>query len=125
MIISKIFLTCASCFALSLLWQQKEGVSLCAFPEGTRSRDGRMLRFKNGAFKMAHKAGAPVIVFSIVDSHKAMPHGWMFAMKPARGVSKVVFHEPIESEGKTEKELAEAVRQAMIDGLPDYQKPLK
>ena len=72
---------------------------------------------------MVFKAGAPVIPLSIVNSQKVMPTGWMFAMKPSYGTAKIVVHEPIESEGKTEEELAEAVRESMISGLPDYQKP--
>lgn len=108
----------------SLLTDLQEGIHLCTFPEGTRSRTGRMMKFKNGAFKMAHKAGAPVIPISIINSHKVMPTGWMFAMKPSRGTAKIIVHEPVESEGKTEEELAEAVRESMINGLPDDQKPL-
>lgn len=103
---------------------QKGGMHLCTFPEGTRSRSGRLMKFKNGAFKMAHKAGAPVIPISIIGSNKVMPHGWMFAMKPSYGTARVVIHRPIESEGKTEEELVEAVRQSMIRGLEDDQKPL-
>ncbi|KAG7360983.1 1-acyl-sn-glycerol-3-phosphate acyltransferase [Nitzschia inconspicua] len=102
----------------------KDGVHLCTFPEGTRSRDGRMLKFKNGAFKMAYKAGAPIIPISIINSHKVMPTGWMMAMRPAHGLAEVVVHEPVESEGKTEEELAQAVRQSMINGLPEDQVPL-
>jgi len=103
---------------------KKEGIHLCTFPEGTRSRTGRLMKFKNGAFKMAHKAGAPVIPLSIINSHKVMPTGWMFSMKPSYGTAKIVVHEPVESEGKTEEELAEAVRNSMIEGLGDDQKPL-
>jgi len=102
----------------------QEGIHLCTFPEGTRSRSGRLMTFKNGAFKMAHKAGAPIIPISIIGSQKVMPTGWMFSMKPSRGTAKIVIHEPIESEGKTEEELAEAVRQSMIQGLSEDQRPL-
>ena len=101
----------------------QNGVHLCTFPEGTRSRSGRLLPFKNGAFKMAHKAGAPVVPISIVHSNKVMPHGWMFSMKPAYKLAKVVVHDPVESKGRTEEELAEEVRRRMISGLPDDQKP--
>jgi 1-acyl-sn-glycerol-3-phosphate acyltransferase len=82
------------------------------------------LKFKNGAFKMAHKAGAPVIPVSIINSHKVMPTGWMFAMKPSYKTAKIVVHQPVESEGKTEEELAEAVRESLIRGLGEDQKPL-
>uniref|UniRef100_A0A7S4JNW1 1-acyl-sn-glycerol-3-phosphate acyltransferase n=1 Tax=Odontella aurita TaxID=265563 RepID=A0A7S4JNW1_9STRA len=101
----------------------KDGVHLCTFPEGTRSRSGRVMKFKNGAFKMAHKVGAPVIPLSIVASGKVMPSSWLFPCRPSRGIAKVVVHEPIESEGKTEDELATAAREAIISGLPDDQRP--
>ena len=74
---------------------------------------------------MAHKAEAPIIPLSIVNSHKVMPIGWMFSMKPSYKNAKVVVHPPIESKGKTEEELAEAVRESMISGLGEDQKPLK
>jgi 1-acyl-sn-glycerol-3-phosphate acyltransferase len=105
-------------------WGYQDGIHLCTFPEGTRSRTGRIMNFKNGAFKMAHKAGAPVIPISIVNSHKVMPTGWMMAMRPAHGLAQVIVHEPVESEGKTEEELAQAVRESMIQGLPEDQVPL-
>lgn len=97
---------------------------LATFPEGTRSRTGRMLEFKAGAFKMAHKAGAPVIPLSIVNSDKIMPIGWMMAMKPAFPTAEVIVHEPIPSDDKTEEELVAAVRNTMIEGLPENQRPL-
>lgn len=97
---------------------------LATFPEGTRSKTGRMAEFKAGAFKMAHKAGAPVFPISIANADQVMPLGWMMAMKPAFGTAEVVVHPPIASDDKTEDELVTAVRQSMIDGLPDHQKPL-
>ena len=81
--------------------------------------------FKNGAFKMAHKVGAPVIPLSIVASGKVMPSYWLFPIRPSRGVAKVIVHEPIESKNKTEEELANAARDAIISGLPEDQRPKK
>jgi 1-acyl-sn-glycerol-3-phosphate acyltransferase len=103
----------------------KDGVHLCTFPEGTRSKNGRVMEFKNGAFKMAHKAGAPVIPLSIVGANVVQPPNWMFPLMACRKNTKVVVHRPVESKGISEEELAEKVRSAMIDGLPEDQKPLK
>lgn len=101
----------------------KNGVMLCAFPEGTRSKDGKLKPFKNGAFKMAYKAGAPVIPLSICGAAKIQPSNWMFPLKRAGNDVKVVVHEPVESVGKTEAELAEIVREKIISGLPEDQRP--
>jgi len=98
-------------------------VHLTTFPEGTRSRSGKLMKFQGGAFKMAHKMKAPVVPLSIVASGKIMPSHWMFPFKPGRRVCKVVVHDPVESEDKTEEELAQAVREAIISGLPEDQRP--
>ena len=98
--------------------------TLATFPEGTRSRTGRLMEFKAGAFKMAHKAGAPVFPISIINSAKIMPLGWMMAIRPGCNLAEVVVHPPIASDDKTEVELVEAVRKSMIEGLPENQRPL-
>lgn len=49
--------------AASLLAAQE--VSIAVYPEGTRSRSGALLPFHNGVFKIAQRAGAPVVVLSI------------------------------------------------------------
>lgn len=36
--------------------------SICIYPEGTRSRDGKLLPFHAGSFKIAQKAKAPVVI---------------------------------------------------------------
>ena len=102
----------------------KDGIPLCTFPEGTRSRNGRLLEFKNGAFKMAHKAGAPVIPCTIEGAQIAHPTWAIFPIRSSHSICKIVVHEPIESIGITEEELADQVRKQMIVGLPDNQKPL-
>ena len=104
---------------------EKTGVHLCTFPEGTRSKDGHLGPFKNGAFKMAHKVGAPVIPISIIGSGKAMPYYWMFPFRAPRSIpAKVIIHDPIPSKDKTEEELGQIVRAAIISGLPEDQRPL-
>eukprot|EP00560_Eucampia_antarctica_P003765 CAMPEP_0197832828 /NCGR_PEP_ID=MMETSP1437-20131217/16400_1 /TAXON_ID=49252 ORGANISM="Eucampia antarctica, Strain CCMP1452" /NCGR_SAMPLE_ID=MMETSP1437 /ASSEMBLY_ACC=CAM_ASM_001096 /LENGTH=338 /DNA_ID=CAMNT_0043436433 /DNA_START=44 /DNA_END=1060 /DNA_ORIENTATION=+ len=102
----------------------KDGVHLVTFPEGTRSKTGRLLPFKSGAFKMAHKTGSPVIPCSIINAAEAHPHHWMFPCKPSKNLCKIIIHDPIESIGKTEQELATEVRNTIISGLPEEQKPL-
>ena len=51
----------------------REGHSLCAFPEGTRSRDGRVGAFKGGVFKLAIEAGIPILPIAIAGSGDVLP----------------------------------------------------
>ena len=44
---------------------KNDEVSICVFPEGTRSKDGNVGEFKSGAFRMAQKAGVPTVVCAI------------------------------------------------------------
>lgn len=46
----------------------KNGISIAIAPEGTRSRTGEMLPFKEGSFKMATKANVPIIPVAITGT---------------------------------------------------------
>ncbi len=46
----------------------KSGVSMFVFPEGTRSRTGKMLPFKEGSMKMAERSGCPIIPVAISNT---------------------------------------------------------
>ena len=53
------------------------GISLLVFPEGARSRDGRLGRFKNGAFLLARSAGVPLVPVALVGTREAVrPGSW-------------------------------------------------
>ncbi|MCL5035117.1 MAG: 1-acyl-sn-glycerol-3-phosphate acyltransferase [Bacteroidetes bacterium] len=51
------------------------GESFILFAEGTRTKDGRLLPFKRGAFSLAIATGAPVVPLTIVGSYDIMPKG--------------------------------------------------
>ena len=74
----------------------KQGLSLIVFPEGTRSRDGRVAPFKGGSFYLALGAGLPVVPISIVGSRHVMQKGRL-ATYPGR--VKLIVHEPIDTTG--------------------------
>ncbi len=47
----------------------KNGKSICIFPEGTRNREeGTLLPFHEGSFKIAAKAGCPIVPMTINNS---------------------------------------------------------
>ena len=86
------------------------GLSLIVFPEGTRSRSGRVGTFKGGSFFLALQAGLPVVPLSVVGSRHVMLKGRL-ATYP--GDVKLVVHEPIDTRGFEDtdpKEFAERVR---------------
>lgn len=53
----------------------KNGTSIIIFPEGTRSKDYNLGRFKKGAFHLAMQGGVPLIPIIIKNAHDAMPKG--------------------------------------------------
>ncbi len=53
----------------------KEGYSIIIFPEGTRSKDGRLQEFKRGAFMLASLSGAKVIPVTIKGTYEINPPG--------------------------------------------------
>jgi 1-acyl-sn-glycerol-3-phosphate acyltransferase len=53
------------------------GEALMIFPEGERSTDGLLGRFKPGAFRLAVSQGVPVLPVTIVGGDRAWPPGRM------------------------------------------------
>jgi 1-acyl-sn-glycerol-3-phosphate acyltransferase len=70
-----------------------KGLSLIVFPEGTRSRDGLLGKFKGGGFLLALQSGLPVVPLSVVGSRHVMRKGEL-TTRP--GHVKLVVHQPIE-----------------------------
>jgi 1-acyl-sn-glycerol-3-phosphate acyltransferase len=92
-----------------------DGLSLIIFPEGTRSADGRVGRFKAGSFLLAVEAQLPVVPISIDGTRDVMRKGRLMTCP---GDSRLVVHEPIETAGLAvgdARALAERVR-AIVAG---------
>jgi 1-acyl-sn-glycerol-3-phosphate acyltransferase len=53
----------------------RRGLHILVFPEGTRSRDGDILRFRQGAFALAQRTGVPVLPVAITGTRKVIPKG--------------------------------------------------
>ncbi len=54
------------------------GISLIAFAEGSRTRNGHVREFKKGIFNLAQKFGVPLVPMSIVGSYQFFRTGhWM------------------------------------------------
>jgi 1-acyl-sn-glycerol-3-phosphate acyltransferase len=59
----------------------RSGHSFLIFPEGTRSKTDQLLPFKKGGFRMAIKAGAPIVPVAISGGRAAMVRG-SFIIRP-------------------------------------------
>lgn len=92
------------------------GTSVVVFPEGTRSRDGAVHRFKRGSFGLAIDTGVPVVPVSLVGVKSVVPHG-LASVRP--GAVGVVLHPPVPAAGRSPDEaepLAEEVRTIVARG---------
>jgi 1-acyl-sn-glycerol-3-phosphate acyltransferase len=91
------------------------GVSIMMFPEGTRSRSGRLLPFKAGAFKLAMESGAPVVPIVLDGTFEALPTDGMCRQDRVLSI-RVRICEPVDPKGfATLEELSDAVRARMIE----------
>jgi 1-acyl-sn-glycerol-3-phosphate acyltransferase len=61
----------------------REGHAVMIFPEGERSADGRVGRFKPGAFRLATTLGVPILPVTIAGGHASWPKGRILP-RPAR-----------------------------------------
>jgi len=75
-----------------------EGITVIMFPEGTRSRTGRMAPFKKGAFVLAIQMGVPVLPVAITGTREILPKGGWPVRK---GVLRLTIGQPIPVEGLT------------------------
>ena len=81
----------------------REGVSLCIFPEGTRSADGHLGPFKEGAFRLAVQTGCPILPVAIEGSRFILPKGSFNFYQRAR--ISVALLPPIPVDGLTEADV--------------------
>lgn len=103
----------------------KAGHSFLAYPEGTRSPDGRLQAFKKGVFMMAIQAGAPIVPLSVSGSNKIMRKG---DVRIHPGKVRITFHDPVATEGCTLEDrgqIMESVRRAILTGLTSEEQPLE
>lgn len=93
----------------------RKGTSIIIFPEGSRSCDGEIHNFKEGAFLLAKEAGVPILP-CVIDGAKTFVKGW----RVQRNSFQVRITSPVSAEvveQKTTRELLNIVRERTIAEL--------
>lgn len=103
----------------------KNGHSFLAFPEGTRSKTGRLQPFKKGVFVMAIKAGVPIVPISVSGGRAIMRKG---EVRIHPGTVRLTIQDPVPTAGYTitdRAKVAALVRQEIMKGLSPDELPLE
>jgi 1-acyl-sn-glycerol-3-phosphate acyltransferase len=99
------------------------GLHFLIFPEGTRSKDGRLGAFKRGPFYLAMETGAPVVPIAISGTETMMRKG---SARIHPGVARVEMLPPIWPAGfESREDLMRAVRTAIANALPEEMRPVE
>jgi 1-acyl-sn-glycerol-3-phosphate acyltransferase len=96
---------------------KKKGYSFLIFPEGTRSLNGELQKFRRGGFFLALDSNTPIVPITVKGTYEIMPKGSIFVK---RGSIKIIFHSPEQVDGYDKDnmlELMEKVRNTLQAGL--------
>ncbi len=89
----------------------QNGNILACFPEGTRTRDGRVAPFKKGVFVVAQRTGAPIVPIALEGCATLVPRtGW----RPRPAALRAKIGKPIETRGVNRDELMRQVHSAIV-----------
>lgn len=97
------------------------GTGLMFFPEGTRGKNGHLLKFKSGAFRTAIQQQIPLLPVTICGTREIMPPG---RLRFRAGEVNIVVHEPITTRNMDETrvdELIESTRDWMQQQLNKHE----
>lgn len=99
----------------------KKGGSIVVFPEGSRTYDGKMIRFKKGAYQMAADQHLQIVPITLNGPYKVLPIGKLLVHPHAM---EMVIHKPVEitvenPTGKDLQQLADQTQQIIASALWD------
>ncbi len=89
----------------------RSGGNLLIFPEGTRSRDGKLTQFKKGAFFLAKHLGSPIVVLKVAGTDGVFPPGQITFNAPTQPIRLLELGHisPTEAADATTHELTQKV----------------
>lgn len=103
----------------------KHNTSIWIWPEGTRSKTGRLLPLKKGFAHLAIATGLPIVPILVHDAHKNWPkRSFQFVQTDVH----VHVHEAIDTTGwslETLDDHVAQIHQVMYDKLPERHRPLQ
>jgi 1-acyl-sn-glycerol-3-phosphate acyltransferase len=91
-----------------------EGGAFGIYPEGTRSRDGRLYRGRTGVAQLALTSGAPIVPVGLLDTDRLQPVG---SNRPRLVRVTVTFGEPIDVRGRYDGVPSGKARRAITDDV--------
>lgn len=103
--------------------QIKRGISVCIFPEGTRSKTGEMLPFKEGSLKIAEKSGCPIVPMALTNTAEIFENHfpWVRSSRVILEYGEPIFPAELPKE---EKKFLGALAQRNIQEMLDKNKKL-
>lgn len=90
----------------------KDGKNIVIFPEGARSRDGKMLEFKKSFAILAKELNVDILPFGIKGAYEAFPSNSKFP-KPAK--VEIKFFPPISPKDKSYDEIVDETREVLVN----------
>jgi len=92
----------------------EQGTSMLFFPEGTRSNDGKLHTFKNGAFRLAANARVGVMPITLEGVSNLLPKG---SMIPSVATVRITVHPVIPSANTIESQVISRAKEAIASAL--------
>jgi 1-acyl-sn-glycerol-3-phosphate acyltransferase len=101
------------------------GEAVMIFPEAGRSQDGRVQRFRLGAFRLACSLGVPIMPVTIIGGHESWPPDRRL---PRPGRLTIIYHPVIAPPAGVDvkgaaRDLARRVQAVVASALPAHQRP--
>lgn len=87
----------------------KKGVSMFIFPEGARTENGKMARFKKGAYIIATQMQLPIVPVTLNGPFDVLK---IHSRRMSFGKTlEIIIHDPISTEGLTEKDISRLIEE--------------